>query len=110
MPTFAWTPKVDPVATSTLRVRTAQFGDGYSQAAQDGLNNKVQSWQLQFTRDNNTIATIANFLDTQAGYQSFTWTPPGGPAGLYRCANYTIQRHAGGLYSTLSATFEQVFS
>lgn len=39
--TFTWCPMVEPTVTITQRVMKAQFGDGYSQAVGDGINNKV---------------------------------------------------------------------
>jgi phage-related protein len=39
--TFTYTPQIDPTGTTTLRVRKAQFGDGYMQTVADGINAKV---------------------------------------------------------------------
>lgn len=92
-----------------LRVRKAQFGDGYAQRAADGINNKAQSWPLSFVGSANYITPIANFLDTQAGYQSFYWTPPLGAQGFYRCDTYSTRRLEGDNYE-LTCTFEQSFA
>lgn len=107
-PTFTWSPRVDPTGTAKLRVRRAQFGDGYEQRAADGINNKSQSWPLSFVGGSAYIQPIANFLDSQAGYQSFYWTPPLGSQGFYRCETYSVRRLEGDNYE-LACTFEQSF-
>ncbi|KWR80352.1 MULTISPECIES: phage tail protein [Cupriavidus] len=93
----------------TLRVRGAQFGDGYAQAVPDGINNKVEAWPLQFVGDRDTIKAIRDFLDRHAGATSFYWTPPLGEQGRYKVARYALGPAAKGVY-TLSATFQQAFA
>ena len=107
---FTWTP-VGPSAEGdiTLRARSVQFGDGYSQAVADGINNKVGSWPLRFVGDRDTIRAIADFLDRHAGATSFYWTPPLEEQGRYRASKYSPGPMVKGLYS-LSVTFQQVFA
>lgn len=87
--TFTWKPTGTPTGTSKFRVRTAQFGDGYSQSVADGINNKMQSWPLQFTGTKDAMQAIVDFFDARQGFQSFYWTPPMGAQGLYRVTEYT---------------------
>ncbi|CAG9184298.1 phage tail protein [Cupriavidus respiraculi] len=107
--TFTWRPVNTAAGQVTLRTRTAQFGDGYSQAVGDGLNNKVQSWPLQFAGLKAEIQAIQDFLDRHGGYRSFLWTPPLGVQGMYRVPEYSPAADKGGIY-TLSATFVQAFA
>ncbi len=74
----------DPVGTTTYRTLKAQFGDGYAQMAADGLNNRMDSWPLQFACTPSEMQAIKAFMDAQGGYKAFNWTPPGGTQGLYR--------------------------
>jgi phage-related protein len=106
--TFTWKPLRDPVGTVALRVLKAQFGDGYQQTAADGINNKTQSWPLQFRGKAVKVTPIRDFLDARQGYQSFFWTPPLGVQGYYRCTDYTLRPLGAGNYE-LTATFEQAF-
>lgn len=106
--TFAWLPRVDPTGTTTLRVRTAQFGDGYKQTVADGINNKMQTWPLSFVGKSAKITPIRDFLDARMGFQAFYWTPPLGAQGLYKCASYTLHPLGAGNYE-LTCTFEQSF-
>jgi phage-related protein len=88
------------------RRKRAKFGDGYAQAAADGLNATSRSYQLQFVGNRKTINEIVTFLDGHAG-RSFLWKGPLGQ-GLYMCDSYT-DSHLGGQVSTITATFEQTF-
>lgn len=107
--TFAWVPMVDPTGTTTFDVLSAQFGDGYSQAVPNGLNNASDNWPVSFIGKAATIAPIEAFLRAHAGATSFYWTPPGGSQGLFRCATFTKQAMENGIYM-LTATMQQVFA
>jgi len=106
---FTWCPLVNPTGQTTLRVRKAQFGDGYSQRVPDGINTKVQSWPVSFRGNAAYTAAIKAFLDVRLGATAFLFTPPNNPQGLYVCESYTEQAMGAGMY-TLSATFQQVFA
>lgn len=106
---FAWVPLVGPSGTTTMRTRKAQFGDGYSQAVQDGINNASDAWPLAFIGGAAKITPIRDFLRTHGGASSFYWTPPLGTQGLYRCESYQLVPQGGDVY-TLAATFQQVFA
>lgn len=108
--TFTWKAAGPSVQGDvTLRVKAAQFGDGYKQAVGDGINNKVQSWPMRFVGTRERIAEIIDFIDRHGGYRSFYWTPPLGVQGRYRVPRYTPAVEAGGVYS-FTATFEQAFA
>lgn len=105
---FTWTPQAGPTGTITHRAKVAQFGDGYSQAAADGINARSETWPVSFTGDATYAGAIRTFLDARGAYQSFFWTPPGGSQGYYRCQQHEVTAIGTGLY-TLTATFQQVF-
>ena len=107
--TFAWAPQLNAQGATTYRVLKAQFGDGYSQRAPDGINNEVQSWPLSFTGTGAYVTPIRDFLRRHGGAGRFAWTPPLGEAGLYVCGGFNLMPLGGDKY-TLSATFEQVFA
>jgi phage-related protein len=98
IPTFTYDPITDPVGTSTYRTLTAQFGDGYSQVAGDGINNVYDTWSLSFAGASADVAPVKSFLDALQGYLPFYWTPPLGVQGLYRCGSASA-----GTSSTVSA-------
>ena len=105
---FTWRPDAMPTADVEFNVLVSQFGDGYSQATKDGLNNKVQTWPVSFTRDVSEITAISDFLDARGGAESFAWTNPLGWPGLYRSTKYTIQPL--GAAHRLTTTFAEVFA
>lgn len=108
--TFTWQPSLEVVGTTKDLVRGAQFGDGYSQAVADGINNVSDTWPLTFSGSSAYIGAIKAFLDARAGYQSFYWTPPLRAQGVFRCtARSTPQPHGADTY-TYTATFTEVFN
>lgn len=109
--TFNWPPLlVSPGGQATLRTLKAQFGDGYSQEAEDGINNEISTWQLSFLGSAETITTIRDFLRSHGGATSFNWTPPLDTEKLFRCSSYTPPTPAGAGNYQLSASFVQAFA
>ncbi|CAD6536432.1 hypothetical protein LMG27952_03148 [Paraburkholderia hiiakae] len=109
--TFGWVPTVASASgTATATVRKAQFGDGYSQRAADGLNNVASSFSLQFIGDAAKISSILAFLRAAAGSTSFNWTPPLWTApALFTCETWSEPTKDGNVF-TITATFEQTFA
>jgi phage-related protein len=105
---FDYCPVPDPTGTVTLRVRKAQFGDGYVQSVADGIHNKVRQWPLTFRGTAAKMQAIASFIDAHAGATSFLWTPPNDTQGYFTCESYTVQAQGADVY-TLTATFQEVF-
>lgn len=109
MTTFTFTPDFGAAGTTKPRVRTAQFGDGYQQRVQDGINSQPRSWSLSFVnRDDTETDAIEAFFLAAAGVSSFGWTPPRGAAGRWVCPEWevTVVRHG---LNSISATFHEVF-
>jgi len=112
--TFDFDVRASPSGQKNFRTIDAQFGDGYSQSAADGINTDWQSWTISargliepdcaMAVD---IAAIMAFLDAHGGWQSFLWTPPVGTESLYQCKNYGIEKD--GDVHTINATFLQVY-
>lgn len=108
--TFTWRAAGNGAQGSVkLRTRSAQFGDGYQQVVQDGINNRTRSWPLKFVGGEARIRAIQDFIDRHAGAKSFLWTPPLGAQGRFRIGEYTPAVEAGGVYA-LSATFVESFA
>ena len=63
--------------TSKPNVYRIQFGDGYEQRLQRGINNLVETYQISFNnRPNSEIDTIIDFFDSNAGVTAFDFTIP----------------------------------
>ncbi len=91
----------------------AEFGDGYSQRAADGLNSTPITWMLTWeARPNADIATIYDFLIDKLGFEYFLWTAPGDTERKWICKDpitkTPVSAESSG-YTTLKATFTQVF-
>lgn len=108
MDTFTWRPLTNPTGTSTFAVLAAQFGDGYSQEAEDGINNETQSWPLTFSGSKAEMQPIVDFFRTHKGAAGFLWTPLMGTQGIYKVVSFTMNE-ASGIY-TITATFQQKFA
>lgn len=66
------------------RVLKAQFGDGYSTTAPDGINSHVDSWDnLAYENfDATERAAVWAAFDAVGGTDYLTWQPPGYAASL----------------------------
>tara|TARA_B100001057_G_C22335678_1_gene751267 strand:- start:238 stop:618 length:381 start_codon:yes stop_codon:yes gene_type:complete len=71
------TPDKQLTKTSSPRVLTAKFGDGYEQRIADGINVLEETYSLSFkNRTKEEIDDIAAFLDTKQNVTNFTLTLP----------------------------------
>lgn len=108
MSDFLYQPVFGAQKTKSPRVLSARFGDGYEQRLADGINVQPAMWDLTFTYDNSTIATIDSFFATKAGITSFTWTPYGGSEIKVICREWSVSIDSPST-STIRTTFEQVY-
>jgi phage-related protein len=93
----------------TARTREAQFGDGYSQRAVDGLNSIGKLLSLEWPLLTQAQAQeIEDFFKAKGGATAFLYQPPKESAPLqWICKEWT--RTSGGPREALSANFIQVF-
>ena len=106
-------PSIDPdygaSKANEPNVRRVQFGDGYQQVLNYGLNQDLKKYDLIWT--NITLAQknlIQNFLEARKGFESFDWTPPNHSASKkYRCQNFSHTLTYAGIY-TFKSSWEEV--
>lgn len=106
-------PEFDPAPGMTKksapRVRSIEFGSGYSQRATFGINQNPKVYNLTFRVSEADSDTIEAFLDMRRGVEAFDYTPPGESASSkFICQEWTktisfIDR------AEINATFIQVF-
>lgn len=112
MPTFSYYPNWEVQKQHKSNVVVSEYGDGYQQRQEVGMNSLKQIWPLTFEKRTTTEAdAIEAFLLARKGVDSFDWTPPGGSGALkYKCDLNTFSRipYSAGFWN-ISATFEQVF-
>lgn len=109
METFDFTIQTRPTGTRTIRTRKAQFGDGYSQEAADGINVRQQVWNISWEGNFDQARLIADFFNRHDGYKAFYWTPPNQSIPLkFTCKEWQEIPHVGSQVK-ISATFTQVY-
>ncbi len=112
---FTFPVRAAPSGQVDQRILRADFGDGYSQRAGDGINAALNRWTVSFrsTWLGECVGTygvkdVRDFLVARGGWQSFRWTPPGGVQGFYTAVGFGITPEGNSVF-TLTATFEEVF-
>ena len=103
------TPTYGTRKTNSPIVRTTQFGDGYQQRTQFGLNQNPKVFSLTFNDSETDADTIETFLDARGGTESFDFTPPGETSSSkFICRSWTKSMPYNNR-ATINATFEEVF-
>ena len=107
-------PSIDPTygtrKTNQPNIRITQFGDGYQQRVQFGLNQNPKIFNLTFNVSETDADTIETFLDARAANQdSFDFTPPAeASSSKFICKSWT-KSIPYNERATINATFEEVF-
>ena len=70
--TFTWRTRKTAQGTETARTLQAQFGDGYKQIAGMGINDKQETWSLDWTGTRQEAAALRAFRDAMR----FMTSPP----------------------------------
>lgn len=112
LPTF--NPPLPPSPGSSdkpeVRIRKAEFGDGYTQSTADGLNHVrrvlVLEWPVLEAAEADAIIA---FFRTQGGYRTFLYTPPGESDPVkWTCEDWPKSYLGSSRYS-VTATLRQSF-
>lgn len=84
-PSFGSRPSVE------TKVLKADFGDGYTQRAANGINSVIDKWELNWKNlESDYAIRIDNFFREKKGYISFLWTPPGETtAKIWSCPKFS---------------------
>lgn len=95
----------------SARTLNADFGDGYTQRAGDGLNSLPRTVTVTWPPMHRAeLDVIDGFLIARRGFEAFEWTEPGeSTPHLWKCETWTVAAAGSTDLFTLSATFEQVF-
>lgn len=100
------------VYETEVRTRTADFGDGYTQNALDGLNSNTLVFTADFSAQKNVDAqSLLNDLLGSIASDAFEHTPRSHSAPLYFevAEGGVIFRPLGPFYAEVSAKFRQVY-
>lgn len=110
--TFTWPTQIasQPASEYTRTVREVQFGNGYGQISEDGINSEKIKFPYSFRGPLETSLAIRDFCRRHC-IKAFIFKPPHGEVGLYRVAADSIRLVPNGkTQATVSATFEQAYS
>lgn len=98
--------------TSSPRVHTMSFGDGYEQRLADGINNLTQTMNVSFsTRPKAEIDDLVAFFESLGGVSKFRMTidDSNGNETIKVICRQWNQTWAYDNFYSLSATFERVY-
>lgn len=73
-------------------VRSAQFGDGYEQVAENGINSTAIQVPMKYVGAEAEVNTIRDFLLAHT-VKAFIITPPGEVKGLYRVVADSVRKN-----------------
>ena len=104
-------PSYSASKSSSPKIRITQFGDGYQDRTQFGLNQNPKTWTFNFKNITESEAdTIETFLDASAvDQEAFDYTPVGeSSSSKFICKSWNkvidLPNRA-----TINVTFEEVF-
>lgn len=94
-----------------VKLLEADFGDGYTQTAADGLNHIRAEWTLNWPALTPAQAdSVETFFSDRGGYTPFFWTAPGkASAQKWTCKDWEVG-FAGPNHRSIRATFVQSFN
>lgn len=93
----------------TNSVRSVQFGDGYEQVSENGINATAIEIPMMHTGGNAEVDAIRSFL-MRHYVKAFQITPPGESLGLYRVVADSITKQQNSrLVSTINFTLRRAY-
>jgi phage-related protein len=106
--TFTWPTTSSSSGGGSFRTKKAQFGDGYSQEVEDGLNAEDQTATVMVEGTEAELQPVVDFARAHKA-ESFLWTPPFSTEGLYRCRSFKWAPLSGGYQYTLTLEFVKTY-
>lgn len=76
MDRLPFSPLINSTSKAQFRVKALQFGDGYEQRAQDGINTDLRTYNVEFVGSREYVDQVQEFFEKQKGVKSFLWTAP----------------------------------
>lgn len=82
----------EQTSTYKYRILNAEFGDGYSQTAPDGINNEIREVTVQYKNLKTTeYETVIGFLRGLKGAYKFKFTPHGETEQVWKVVPESLQ-------------------
>jgi phage-related protein len=108
---FDWVESAGTSMRVEPNVLATKFGDGYEQAAPDGIHDQREVWTYQAAAVESVVADqIEAFLRDGMGWRRFDWTPPRRQSPLvFKCVAFSRSMSSTPNEESITATFEQVW-
>ncbi|MGO3447578.1 MAG: phage tail protein [Kluyvera intermedia] len=108
--TYKWHSQLGAGAVEySQTVRSAQFGDGYEQVADNGINSMAIQVPMKHVGTEVEVNMIRDFLLAHT-VKAFIITPPGEVIGLYRVVADSIRKNQlSSKFSELSFTIKRAY-
>lgn len=91
--TYKWRPQLGAGTIEySQTVRTAQFGDGYEQVAENGINSTAIHVPMKYVGKDAEVNEVRAFLLRHV-VRAFIITPPGEEKGLYRVVADSVRKN-----------------
>lgn len=91
--TYKWRSQLGAGAVEySQTVRATQFGDGYEQVADNGINSTAIQVPMKHTGSEEEVNAVRNFL-LEHTVKAFIITPPGEEKGLYRVVADSVRKN-----------------
>ncbi|TDX14865.1 phage-related protein [Buttiauxella sp. BIGb0552] len=90
-------------------VRAAQFGDGYEQVAENGINSTAIQLPMKHVGAEAEVNELRTFLLTHV-VKAFVITPPGEEKGLYRVVANSVRKNViSSKFAELTFTIKRAY-
>ncbi|ALA03237.1 hypothetical protein SR80_19095 [Enterobacter hormaechei subsp. xiangfangensis] len=108
--TYSWRSQLGAGAIEySQAVRAAQFGDGYEQVADSGINSTAIQVPMKHTGTESEVDRIRDFLLAHT-VKAFIITPPGEEKGLYRVVADSVRKtQISSKYAELTFTIKRAY-
>ena len=91
--TYSWRSQLGAGAIEySQTVRAAQFGDGYEQVAENGINSTAIQVPMKHVGSESEVNAVRDFLLAHT-VKAFIITPPGEAKGLYRVVADSVRKN-----------------
>lgn len=108
--TYSWRSQLGAGAIEySQTVRAAQFGDGYEQVAENGINSTAIQVPMKHTGAEAEVDAVRDFLLAHT-VKAFIITPPGEEKGLYRVVADSVRKNQiSSKYAELTFTIKRAY-
>lgn len=93
----------------TDSLRSVQFGDGYEQVADNGINSTIDEISLKCSGTNAQMLLVEAFMHAHK-VKAFAFKPPAHPLGLYRVVKDSVTFDPEStIYATVTFTLRRAY-